>query len=36
MIDNTDLLQDCIDHGVIRLHDADILHLTPLPPFLGL
>ena len=31
MIDNTGLLQECITHGVIRLHDADVLHRTPSP-----
>ncbi len=34
MIDNTGLLAQCIEHGVIRLHDAGILHHapSPLPP----
>jgi len=34
MIDNTRLLQECMGHGVIRLHDAGILHCppSPLPP----
>ena len=31
MIDNTRLLQECMDYGVIRLHNADILHHTPSP-----
>ena len=31
MIDNTGLLQECIDHGIIRLHNADVLHRTPSP-----
>ena len=31
MIDNTGLLGQCIEHGVIRLNDSDILHHTPSP-----
>jgi len=29
MIDNTALLQECMAHGVIRLHDAPVLHRAP-------
>jgi ADP-ribosylglycohydrolase len=29
MIDNTGLLNQCMEHGVIRLHDAPFLHRTP-------
>ncbi len=29
MIDNTTLLQECMAHGVVRLHDAPLLHRTP-------
>ncbi len=30
MIDNSGLLTQCIEHGVVRLHDAEILHQVPL------
>jgi ADP-ribosyl-[dinitrogen reductase] hydrolase len=31
MIDNTALLQECFQHGVIRLRNADVLRRTPSP-----